>query len=182
MDKKPDEIERDIRDYRDQISSRMAGLRRRAQDDVGKVRSQAQSRTSTGVETAKSTLNSETLTGMMQDHTVSMIAGALGVGVLLGVASEGIGGGGGSGSNDGPQNGRSNANQANGGGGLGSVLSSLISPAANTVQQEVQELIREGFATLKQQVRQDGDESRPGAEPATLKDEVRQEGESRPGP
>jgi vacuolar-type H+-ATPase subunit H len=56
MDKKPDQIERDIREYRDQVSSRIVDLRTRARDDVDKVRSEARSRTSGGVESAKSTL------------------------------------------------------------------------------------------------------------------------------
>jgi ElaB/YqjD/DUF883 family membrane-anchored ribosome-binding protein len=182
MDKKPDQIERDIREYRDQVSSRIVDLRARARDDVHKVRSEARSRTSGGVESAKSTLNSDSIKGMMQDHTVSMIAGAVGVGVLLGVASEAIGDGGASGSNDSPQKSQSNNNQSDAGRGLISMLSSFISPAASTAQQELQDLIREGFATLKEQVRSGGNESGIGAEPAALKEEVRQEGsESRPG-
>jgi hypothetical protein len=149
---------------------------------VDKVRSEARSRTSGGVESAKSTLNSDSIKGMMQDHTVSMIAGAVGVGVLLGVASEGIGGGGASGPSDGRHSGQSNNNQSDAGGGLFSMLSSFISPAASTAQQELQDLIREGFATLKEQVRPGGNESRTGAEPAALEEEVRQEGsESRSG-
>jgi ElaB/YqjD/DUF883 family membrane-anchored ribosome-binding protein len=182
MDKKPDQIERDIREYRDQVSGRLVGLRTRARNDVDKIRSEARSRTSGGVESAKGALNSDGIRGLMQEHTVSMIAGAVGVGVLLGVASEGIGGGGGSGSNDSEQNGRSNNSQSDAGGGLISMLSSFISPAASTAQEELQDLIREGFATLKEQVRPGGNESRTAGEPAALKEEVRREGnERRPG-
>jgi hypothetical protein len=183
MDKKPDQIERDIREYRDQISSRIVGLRTRARDDVDKVRSEAKSRTSGGMESAKSTLNSDSIKGMMQEHTVSMIAGAVGVGVLLGVASEGIGSGGGSGSKDeGRQYGRSDNNQSGAGGGLTNMLSSFISPAANTAQQELQDLIREGFATLKEQVRPDGNERHIGAETVAHNEEAGQDSsESRPG-
>jgi hypothetical protein len=182
MDKKPDQIERDINEYRDQIASRMAGMRRRAQEDADKVRSEAKNRTSGSVEGVKGILNEVKMREIMQDHTVSMVAGAVGIGVLLGVVSEGIGGGSGSSSNDARQTNRSENNRPDSAGGLAGMLSSFISPATSTAQQELEQLVREGFATLKQQVRQDGNDSRSKAEAVAFKDEVQQvPKESRPG-
>jgi hypothetical protein len=107
-------------------------------------------------EDAKDSLKVDSVKQMMEDHTLSTMAGALGVGVLLGVVSEGFGSGGSSSSRDGY---RSRDGHREGGGMTG-MLASLIGPAASTAQNELQDLVREGFDTLKGQVRQVGHEDK----------------------
>jgi ElaB/YqjD/DUF883 family membrane-anchored ribosome-binding protein len=147
MGAKPDEIERQIREQRARIDNRMQGLEYRIKDDVDKVRSEASNRTSGTVEGVKGVFQPD---GPMRDHPVSMMAGALGVGVLMGMVSEGLT----SGSSSSSRNGGShdNGRSSNGNGsssGLAALVTSVIGPAASTAQNELQDLVREGFSSLK---------------------------------
>jgi ElaB/YqjD/DUF883 family membrane-anchored ribosome-binding protein len=163
MGKKPDQIEQDIKAQREHISRRIDDLQTRVQDDIQTVRSEAKERANSTVgeakgklDDAKGSLNLDTVKSMVEEHTMSSIAGALGVGVLLGVVSEGLGGGG---SNSGSQNGQRSSGQSNGssGGGssgLGGMIASIVGPAASTAQDELQQLVREGFSVAKEQVQQ----------------------------
>jgi ElaB/YqjD/DUF883 family membrane-anchored ribosome-binding protein len=144
------------------MGHRIGELERRVQDDVESIQAEAKGRASMAVEEArgkmqgaKDSLRVEDLKSMVEQHTVSSMAGALGVGVLLGVVSESIGGG--NGHSNGHSNngsGSSNARQSAGGGGLGSVIASVFGPAASTAQNELQELVRDGFSIMKEQVHQ----------------------------
>jgi ElaB/YqjD/DUF883 family membrane-anchored ribosome-binding protein len=161
MGKKPDQIEQDIKAQREHISRRIDDLQTRVQDDIQTVRSEAKERANSTVgeakgklDDAKGSLNLDTVKSMVEEHTMSSIAGALGVGVLLGVVSEGLGGGG---SNSGSQNGQRSSGQSNGGGGssgIGAMIASIVGPAASTAQDELQQLVREGFSVAKEQVQQ----------------------------
>jgi hypothetical protein len=84
---------------------------------------------------------------MMEEHTLSTMAGAVGLGVLAGVVSEGLGG---NGSSNGGSH-RSSQRNNSGSFGLGGLVSSLLGPAASTAQDEFQQLVREGFSTLRGQ-------------------------------
>jgi ElaB/YqjD/DUF883 family membrane-anchored ribosome-binding protein len=156
MGKKPDQIEHDIEAKRAQIGQRIENLQHRAHNDVETMRTEAKDRSSMAFEDAKDSLKVDSVKQMMEDHTLSTMAGALGVGVLLGVVSEGFGSGGSSSSRDGY---RSRDGHREGGGMTG-MLASLIGPAASTAQNELQDLVREGFDTLKGQVRQVGHEDK----------------------
>lgn len=158
MGKKPDQIEHDIREQRAHITRQIEGLQHRVQEDMQSVRAEAKDRASYAMDEAKSSLKVDTVKEMMQDHTLSTMAGALGLGVVLGVVSEGVGSGGNGSSRNG---GSSNGGGSNGGGGgsssgLGGLLASLVMPAASTAQDELQDLVRQGFSTLKGQVNQTG--------------------------
>jgi hypothetical protein len=174
MGKKPDQIEQDIRSQRDHISRRIEDLQHRVQDDMASVRSEAKDRASSAVddakgkiEGAKESLHTDTLKSMVEDHTISTMAGALGVGVLLGVISEGFGSGNGSSSRSGGYRAASDAreygyesrrSQNGGGNGLAGMIASVVGPAASAAQDELQQLVRESFGTLKEQVNKVGKE------------------------
>jgi ElaB/YqjD/DUF883 family membrane-anchored ribosome-binding protein len=161
--KKPDEIERDIVQKREQIGRRIEGLQHRIQEDAQAVKADARERSSVAVDQARDSLKMENVKQVMEEHTLSAMAGAVGVGVLLGVVSEGITSGGRSRSNNGGSDGyRSNGSSggSSGGGGLSSMIASLVGPAASTAQNELQDLVREGFSTLKGQVKQAGHEDK----------------------
>jgi hypothetical protein len=87
----------------------------------------------------------------MQDHPLTMMAGALGVGVLLGIASEGVGTRNGSNGSRSSQytNGSSSGDSA-----MSGILASLIGPAAGTAREELEQLVREGFSTLRSSMRE----------------------------
>ncbi len=149
MGAKPDEIERQIAEQRTRIDQRMQGIESRIRQDVENVRSEASNRTTGTVDGVKTIFQPD---GPIQEHPISMMAGALGLGVVLGMVSEGLTSGGGtsdsqSANGDSHNGGRS----SNGGSGLVSMMSSLIGPAAMTAQNELQDLIKEGFASLKGQ-------------------------------
>lgn len=154
MGKKPAEIERKIAEKRNHITERIENLQTRMQDDMQAVRSDARDRSSRVLDDAKETLKVDSIKQMLEDHTLSTMAGAVGVGVLFGVVSEGLGSGNGSSRRDSRDNGNSNGHSS--GGGVGGMLASLVGPAASTAQNELQDLVREGFATLKGQVQQVG--------------------------
>jgi ElaB/YqjD/DUF883 family membrane-anchored ribosome-binding protein len=158
MGKKPDEIENEIRTYREAITRRMDDLQRRVQDDLQSVRQEAKDRASTAVGGTKDALKvdnlNDSMRSLMEEHALSSVAAALGVGVVLGMVSEG-------GSSDGAERseGRpgyryeTNGSRRNGGrSGLTSMLASFVGPAASTAQNELQDLVREGFSLVKEQV------------------------------
>ena len=147
MGTNPDEIERQIREQRARIDERMYGLESRIKQDVDTARTEAANRTSGSVDSVKEIFQPS---GPIKDHPLSMMAGALGLGVVLGMVSEGLTTGNGSASNGGgrpyarPENGSSGGSS-----GLASMVGSLVGPAAVTAQNELQDLIKEGFASLK---------------------------------
>jgi len=143
--KKPDQIEREISEHRDRMTVRLQGLQSRMQEDVETVRTEAKARTSEAIDGAKGNMNVDSVKRMMEEHTLSTMAGAVGLGVLAGVVSDGLGSGNGSSHN----NNSNNRNNSAAGFGLGGLVSSLLGPAATTAQDEFQQLVREGFSTLR---------------------------------
>ena len=85
--------------------------------------------------------------GPMRGHRLSMMAGALGLGVVLGMVSEGLTADGGGR----PKPATIQARRLSRVGGSSGFRpwSSVLGPAAVTAQNELQDLIKEGFATLK---------------------------------
>jgi hypothetical protein len=147
MGTNPDEIERQIREQRALIDQRMQGLETRIRQDVDTARTETANRTSGSVDSVKEIFQPS---GPMRDHPLSMMAGALGLGVVLGMVSEGLTSGNGNSSHEnGRSYSRSENGSSNGSSGLASMVSSLVGPAAVTAQNELQDLIKEGFATLK---------------------------------
>ena len=147
MGTNPDEIERQIREQRARIDQHMQGLESRIRQDVDTARTEAANRTSGSVDSVKEIFQPS---GPIKDHPVSMLAGALGLGVVLGMVSEGLTAGDGSSSQpNGRTYGRNGSQSSNGSSGIASMIGSLVGPAAITAQNELQDLIKEGFATLK---------------------------------
>ena len=145
MGKKPDQIENEIRQHRAEMTRRMDALQERIQDQVATTRDDTKARVSGAMGEARTALKPDTL---MQERPLSALAGALGVGVLLGVVSEGFGSGGG-----GRQEQRFSESRSNGSGaGLAGLLTYIAGPAAQTAQNELQQLVREGFDSIKSQV------------------------------
>ena len=148
MGAKPDEIERKIAEQRARIDHRLESVESRIREDVENVRSEASSRTSDTVDGVKSIFQPD---GPIQEHPLSMMAGALGLGVVLGMVSEGLTSGSGNGHSS-PGDGYARdqrRSSESGGSGLASLVSTLVRPAAATAQHELQDLVREGFASLK---------------------------------
>jgi ElaB/YqjD/DUF883 family membrane-anchored ribosome-binding protein len=148
MGAKPDEIERQIAAQRANIDQRLQGLETRVKQDVDSVRNEASNRASGTVSGFKQVFETD---GPMREHPLSMMAGALGLGVVLGMVSEGITSSGGGDSRSNGSTHQRDEGRSNGGGssGVGSLLAGLVGPAATTAQNELQDLIKEGFASLK---------------------------------
>jgi ElaB/YqjD/DUF883 family membrane-anchored ribosome-binding protein len=145
--KDPDQIEREIRDYRGHIGDRIDGLQKRVRSDIETAQSEAKQRVNTTMEDTKQTLKPQSL---MDEHPLSSVAGALGIGVLLGVASEGFSSGGKSDGNS-ASNGR---RDGNGESALSGLLGSIVGPAARTAQDELQHLVKQGFSAVREQASQ----------------------------
>jgi len=148
MGANPDEIERQIAEQRARIDERMRGLETHVKQEVDNVRTEASNRASGTVGGVKEIFQPE---GPMQEHPLTMMAGALGLGVVLGMVSEGLTSGGGDSGDRNRQPHRRNDGyrQSDGSSGISSMVGSLLGPAAMTAQNELQDLIKEGFATLK---------------------------------
>lgn len=145
MGKKPDQVERDIDAQRANISAHVEGLQKRVRDDLDTAQSAAKGRVSDAVQGTKETIRPGNL---LEEHPISSIAGAMAIGVVLGVA--------GNGGNDGHNNnGHSLSQRRNGSssgeGALSGLFGSILMPAARAAQEELQGLVREGFSALKEQ-------------------------------
>jgi ElaB/YqjD/DUF883 family membrane-anchored ribosome-binding protein len=135
MGKKPDQIEREIREQRDAISARISGLQERVQKDVESVKTEAQSRANSVKDQAKESLN---LDAQVQDHPLASLAGAFGVGVVLGVLSD---------SGDAAMDyGARSARRS--GSVLTGLASSLWGMAGAGVQDEIRSALRDGVRSM----------------------------------
>jgi hypothetical protein len=74
-------------------------------------------------------------------------SGALGLGVVLGAASEGLPGGGNGSRHSNGRNGDSHSDGASSG-MLGGLVTSMLGPTADTVRDELRNLVKEGFSSL----------------------------------
>ena len=146
MGANPDEIERQIAEQRARIDERMRGLESHIKQEFDNVRTEASNRASGTVGGVKEIFQPD---GPMREHPLTMMAGALGLGVVLGMVSEGLTSGGDSGDRNRQPYRRGDYRQSDGSSGISSMVGSLLGPAAVTAQNELQDLIKEGFATLK---------------------------------
>jgi hypothetical protein len=139
--KKPDDIEREIKERRALISRKMNDLQGRVEGDINEALGAASDEATTVLERVKGTVRLEE---RMEQSPLTVVAGGLGLGVLLGIASEGVGG-----SKNGRHDSYSNGRNSNGGGGGGSaldgILGSVTGMAANVVGRELTEFLRAGL-------------------------------------
>lgn len=145
MGKKPDQVERDINAQRANITAHVEGLQKRVRDDLDTAQAAAKGRVNDAVQGTKQTLKPDNL---LEEHPISGVAGAMAIGVVLGIA--------GNGHNDGhsSRSSRQHNGSGSGDGALSGLLASVLSPAAHAAQQELQGLVREGFSALKEQANQ----------------------------
>jgi ElaB/YqjD/DUF883 family membrane-anchored ribosome-binding protein len=136
VDKKPDQIEREIREQREAITSRISALQERVRKDVDSVKTEAQDRAAGLKNQASQSLNLDT---QVQEHPLASLAGAFGVGVVLGVLSDS---GGPSAANFGAQT------AGRGGSALGDLASSLWGMAGAGVQDEIRAALRDGVRNV----------------------------------
>jgi hypothetical protein len=148
MGRNPDEIEREIASRRAQITNHVQDVQHRVRDDVAEVKQTANQHATEAINQTKSKLDFK---GQTKEHPYTMLAGALGLGALLGVASEGLSSGG-NGSR--PSNRRSGDSYASSNGAssgmLGGLVTSMLGPTADTVRDELRDLVKEGFSSFKQ--------------------------------
>ena len=91
MGKKPDEIEREIEQQRLEISQKLDRLQGRVQHDIEAVKSTASEEVNTMFGRATGAFD---IKRQAEEHPLTLMAGGLGLGVLLGAASEGRSNGG----------------------------------------------------------------------------------------
>ena len=146
MGKDPAQIEREIAQKRSAIGSHIESVQTRVRDDVKELRHTAEEQANQTMEQTKSKLD---FSSQAQEHPLSMLAGALGLGVVLGAASEGLPGGGSSGNRSQQRSNFQSSSNGGSGGMLNGLMGSVIGPAADTVRDELRELVKDGFATFK---------------------------------
>ena len=149
MGQDPAAIERKIAQKRSAIGSHIQGVQTRVRDDVTELRQTAEDQANATVQQTKSKLD---LNAQAREHPLSMLAGALGLGVILGAASEGLPGSGDSG-NNGRASHRPNSQASSGndsGGLIGGLMGSMVGPAAETVRDELRQLVKDGFGAFKE--------------------------------
>jgi ElaB/YqjD/DUF883 family membrane-anchored ribosome-binding protein len=149
MGKDPDEVQRQIVKKRREIEARVQGVRHRVREDVQGLRGAAGEQANDVVGQAKSFVD-------VQHHPYSVLVGALSLGVVLGMASEGFGNG------SSPENARASSTaRRDTSDAVGGAFASVLSAAGDTLRDEVSQLIREGMSGLRAAAR--GEESRRAA-------------------
>jgi hypothetical protein len=144
--KKPAEIQHEIEAKRAQIGAQIDGVQHRVRSDVTDLKQSAQDQASETINQTKSTLD---VGAHAREHPLSMLTGALGVGVLLGAASEGLPGSGRRDQHNGQHNGNQQASKEKSDGFLGCLIMSTLGTTADTVRDELRELVKDGFSTFK---------------------------------
>jgi ElaB/YqjD/DUF883 family membrane-anchored ribosome-binding protein len=152
--KDPVQIERSIREHRDQIGRQVSQLQDRVQQDLQSMRDKAQEQASHTVEDAKHFLD---LDQQMQQHPYTALAGALGLGVVLGMASEGLPGGSANGNTS-----SYTSRRTDGRSGLGDLMSSVAGVAGSTIQDELRQFVQEGLDSFRTKTRPREDVSNGG--------------------
>jgi hypothetical protein len=159
MGQDPDAIEREIRDTRERISSRISGVQRRIAGDVENLKRDAEDEANVAIEELKGLFD---LGEQTRQHPYTLLTGGMGLGVLLGVASESIslnGNGHQSSNGHNGSNGWGNGSSQSAS-GLNGLLSGVLSLAATTFQDELKDLMRDGFASLRNGARNGNGASR----------------------
>jgi len=156
--KNPAEIEREIAQKRAAISAHIDDVQHRVRSDVSDLQETARREAGASVDETKHSLN---IGAQAQEHPLSMLTGALGLGVILGAASEGLPGGGSNGKNDRSYDQRSSSSNDAGDGLLGGLMMSVAGPATETIRDELRDLIKEGFSSFKSNTGLEQDAAKP---------------------
>jgi ElaB/YqjD/DUF883 family membrane-anchored ribosome-binding protein len=158
---KPDAIDQEIREQRENIGRRIQDLQTRLQKDVRSVRTETrgQAQQMMGGAGGQADLNK-----LMHERPLSALAGAAGVGAFLGFLSNNIriprGGGRNRANALDSDEGNETANSGRGDGlGIAALLATVASPVTDVLRDELRDLMREGVRSIK---RRDGD-SRTGS-------------------
>lgn len=141
MGKSSNELQREIEELRAQLSGKTDHVRGRVQGDVEGVRDSFTQQ----VETVKENANYHALEERVRQNPLTYTAGALGVGVALGMLSDRITVGGSGPSYD-SNRGRYEQTE---GGMLSGMLGSLTADLGGTIRDEAQSLIRQAFEGFK---------------------------------
>jgi ElaB/YqjD/DUF883 family membrane-anchored ribosome-binding protein len=161
MGQDPAAIEREIARKRSAIGSHIEGVQTRVRDDVAELRHTAEDQANATVQQTKSKLD---ISAQAREHPLSMLAGALGLGVVLGAASEGLPGSGGGANGGGNGHGQSSSRQQSNdqsNGMIAGMMTSVIGPAAETIRDELRQLVKEGFGAFKENSGLNQSQSRP---------------------
>ncbi|HET9200044.1 MAG TPA: hypothetical protein VFO84_03590 [Dehalococcoidia bacterium] len=142
MGKSSNELQREIEELRAQLSGKTDHVRGRVQGDVEGVRDSFTQQ----VETVKENANYHALEERVRQNPLTYTAGALGVGVALGMLSDSISIGGSGKSSSSARDQRQPSNES---GILGGMLGSLTANLGGTIQEEAQSLIRQAFEGFK---------------------------------
>jgi len=158
MGKKPAELQQGIEERRRRISRKMADLQSRIELDLDQALNAASEEASGVLQRVEDNLRLEE---RMDKSPITVLGGALGLGVLLGAASESISLGGNHQQSGGDDRGRSSSN--GGSSPLAGALAGITSMASNTIGQELQEFVRSSLYGSERTSAQDGraPESRP---------------------
>jgi ElaB/YqjD/DUF883 family membrane-anchored ribosome-binding protein len=155
MGKDPAELDRQIEQQRQQITRRLDDLQGRIRKDVSSVRDEAKGRASNMAGEAKTYVDFQT---QMRERPALTMAGALGVGVLLGVLSESLT------ASDSSYTGapryayeppaRPSALTS----AFNDLAGSIFGPATSTFRDELRDLVQEGFTSVKRSLKGEGTE------------------------
>ena len=147
MGKKPDEIQREIEQHRERVGQRMGNLQGRVQDDIKSVKS-VMNEGASGI--AGRTSESLDLRSHFSEHPYTAVAGGLGLGVLLGITSEGLMKGGKGNGNASSSSGGNRNGAASGGSGteasfLAGAMGTLTAAAGEVFKDELRQFVRGGL-------------------------------------
>jgi ElaB/YqjD/DUF883 family membrane-anchored ribosome-binding protein len=148
MAKKPNDVEREIEEQRELISRKLDGLHARLERDIEDVKNGVSERTSGLRDGAGSWLD---LDNRVREYPLASMAGALGVGVLLGLSSDMIGGGERTGRREQRSHAAGDGRGYSGPGPLGNAVGSLTGMIGGLIQEEFRGLVQEGLEGFSEQ-------------------------------
>ena len=140
MGKSPDEIEREIARRREWLSQRIGSLQERVDDDINSMKSGVRDRAKGAANTTKDSVD---VRSKVEEHPLTMVVGAFGVGVLLGVMSDSAGG-----AEDELHERRFGSNGRRDDGFLSEIAGSIMGFASSTVRDELRQVVRDSMSGL----------------------------------
>ena len=146
MGQDPAAIERQIRESRARISGRIEVVQQRIANDVEGLRRDANQQSSEALDEIKGLLDLEQQT---RAHPYTMLAGGLGVGVLLGMASESLTSG-----HDPQAPAKNTQNHQSNNSLFAGVLAGVLEVTSDTLRDEVGNLLRDGFSSFKSSMKE----------------------------
>jgi hypothetical protein len=143
MGKSPDQIELAIRRQRDYISQRISSVQGRVHDDIDSLKSEVSQTAGEKAGAVKESLHLGPIGEQVERHPLSVLAGAFGAGVMLGMVGDP-----GDGKHTAPPETPPPSANRNDSSFIGGLADSIMGTAGETLQEGLRQLLRDGMSSV----------------------------------